>query len=107
MAKLVVEIHVPLTPRPGTPDGEHPFPWIDEIEERLGDLEVDGELEVHDDGEEVEGEYVFFVTGRPEPQLLLQASRIAEQDGVPDGVHAVVNTDDGDVGEGRRVDLPL
>ncbi|MEU9448849.1 hypothetical protein [Streptomyces sp. NPDC048277] len=38
MPTLVVEIHVPLLPTPGLPEGSYPFPWIafvsdDEAEE--------------------------------------------------------------------------
>jgi len=35
----VVEIHVPLLPTPDLPDGAYPFPWIEEVEDFLSDLE--------------------------------------------------------------------
>lgn len=31
-AHMVVEVHVPLLPMPGLPDGFYPFPWIEEAE---------------------------------------------------------------------------
>ena len=106
--QLVVEIHVPLTPAPAAANGDYQYPWIDEVEDHLAALEGAGELEVLDDGEEVGDEYVFFVTGRPEQQLLRGASRVAARDGVPAGAYAVVSTDDsGEIGVGRRVDLPV
>lgn len=102
MADLIVEIHVPLTPTPGAND--YAFPWIDEIEAYLGELDgSDGEM--HDDGEELGDEYLFFVSGAPEADLIQVARRVARLDGVPKWVYAVVNDSEGDMGEGRRVDL--
>jgi hypothetical protein len=63
---MVVEVHVPLLPTPGLPDGSHPFAWIEEVEDLLSDLEDQGEAEVFDDGEEAEDVYVFFLTGAGE-----------------------------------------
>lgn len=108
MSQIVVEIHVPLIPAPAVANGDYPFPWIEELEEHLAELEEAGELEVYDDGEEIDDEYVFFITGGTEQQLLRSASRISTRDGVPARTHAVVSSDDGEeIGTGRRVDLPL
>ena len=105
---LVVEIHVPMTPSPDVAGDEDPFFWIDDVEDRLAELEEDEELEVFDDGEEVDEEYVFFVTGAPRDRLLRAASDIALGVGMPTGVYAVLSTDDADeIGVGERVDLPV
>jgi hypothetical protein len=106
MAKLV-EIHVPLVPSPGLPDGAYQFPWIAQVEDYLVGLEDEGELEVYDDGEEYGDVYVFFVSGADEATLLAAASRVAALDGLPAGVFAVV-TDEAaveEIGTGKRVDL--
>ncbi|MCX5169645.1 hypothetical protein OG616_16670 [Streptomyces antibioticus] len=105
---MVVEIHVPLLPTPGLPDGSHPFPWIEEIEDFLSDLEDQGDVEIFDEGEEDGDVYVFFVTGAGEGNLLAVASRVARLPGVPAGVVAVVSNDEAEeFGLGRRVTLPL
>ncbi|WP_406223325.1 hypothetical protein [Streptomyces canus] len=52
MPTMVVEIHVPLLPTPDLPDGSYPFPWIEEVEEFLSNLEDQGDVEVFDEGEE-------------------------------------------------------
>lgn len=39
MPTMVVEIHVPLLPTPDLPAGSYPFPWIEEVEDLLSDLE--------------------------------------------------------------------
>jgi hypothetical protein len=106
--QLVVEIHIPLTPDITVAEDDYPFPWIEVVEDLLAEMEEAGDLEVFDDGEEIDGKYVFFITGRPEQQLLLSASRIATTDGVPEKSYAVVTTDDSEeIGRGRRVDLPV
>lgn len=105
VSKLIVEIHVPLTPADDIADGDYEYPWIDAIEDHLYELAAADELEVYDDGEEMSGEYVFFITARPELQLLQAAFRIATREGVPAKTYAVINTG-GDMGQGRRVDLP-
>ena len=46
-------------------------------------------MELHGDGEEVEGEYLFFLAGRPESELLSEASRLASRPGMPTGAYAV------------------
>ena len=106
MAEPVVEIHVPLVPRPGLPDDAYPFPWIREIDDFLADLEERGETEVFDEGEEVGKVYIFVITG-PDPQRLLEvAAQVAARPGVPRGAFAMVTDDDAeDFGLGRRVVL--
>ncbi|MFC9949796.1 hypothetical protein ACFVIN_04450 [Streptomyces prasinus] len=105
---LVVEIHVPLLPAPNLPEGAYPFPWIEEIEDFLSDLEGQGDVEVFDDGEEHEDVYVFLVAGAGEEELLAVASHVATRPAVPTGTFAVVS-DDGaeEFGLGRHVALPL
>ncbi|WP_237407909.1 hypothetical protein [Streptomyces sp. M2CJ-2] len=103
---MVVEIHVPLLPTPNLPEGAYPFPWIEEIEDFLSDLEEQGDVEVFDDGEEHEGAYVFFVTGAGEEELLAVASHVATLPGVPAGTFAVVSDDEPEeFGLGRHVVL--
>jgi hypothetical protein len=105
---MVVEIHVPMSPTPNVPDGAYPYPWIEEVEDFLADLEDQGDVEVFDDGEEYAEAYVFFVTGAGEEELLAVASRVATLPGVPAGAFAVVGDDEAEVlGPGRRVTLPL
>ena len=104
MSELVVAIHVPLTPTPGLGPDDYPYPWIDDVEAYLGELDgSDGE--VWDDGEELGEDYVFFVSGAPEADLVRLAKRVSRLDGVPDGAYAVVTDSEGDMGEGRRVNL--
>ncbi|WP_327591373.1 hypothetical protein OHA25_60590 (plasmid) [Nonomuraea sp. NBC_00507] len=108
MASTVVEIHVPLQEPPGLPENAYPFPWIDEIDEFLFEMEQQGQTKVFDDSEEFGEVYVFFITGADEEALLAIASRVADLDGVPKGVFAMVTDDQaGEFGLGRRVDLPL
>ncbi|MFD7999589.1 hypothetical protein [Streptomyces mirabilis] len=106
MPTMVVEIHVPLLPTPHLPQGAHPFPWIEEIEDFLADLEDQGDVEVFDDGEEHRDAYAFFVTGSGAEHLLAVASRVATLPGVPAGTFAVVSDDEaGEFGRGRHVTL--
>ncbi len=103
MAHLLVEIHVPLAPS-DVAEGEYPFPWIDSIMEFLADL--DGSRgEMYDDGEELGDEYLFFVNGASEQDLLSLAREIANLPGVPAGVYATVTDDEADMGGGTRVEL--
>ncbi|MFI2351753.1 hypothetical protein ACH492_33050 [Streptomyces sp. NPDC019443] len=105
---MVVEIHVPLSPSQNVPDGAYPYPWIEEVEDFLADLEDQGDVEVFDDGEEDADAYIFFVTGAGEEDLLAVASRVATLPGVPAGTFAVISDDDAEeFGLGRRVTLPL
>ena len=106
MSDLVVEVHVPLVPTPGLEEGEYAFPWIDDIEAFLFDLEGDPRGELFDDGEEWGEEYLFFIWQGSEESLLGLARAIANLPGVPGGVYAVVtDTDSTEMGTGRRVDL--
>lgn len=57
VADLVVEIHVPLTLAPDVAEDEYAFPWIDDVEEHLAELEEEGVVEVYDDGEELGDHY--------------------------------------------------
>ncbi|MFE3032434.1 hypothetical protein ACFXKY_12365 [Streptomyces canus] len=105
---MVVEIHVPLLPTPGLPDGSYSFPWIEEVEDFLSDLEDQGDVEVFDEGEEDGDVYVFFITGAGEGDLLAVGSRVTILPGVPAGTFAVVSNDEAEeFGLGRRVALPL
>ncbi|MEU6256974.1 hypothetical protein [Streptomyces sp. NPDC047043] len=108
MPTIVVEIHVPLSPAPHLPDDAYPYPWIEEIEDFLSDLEGQGDIEVFDDAEQDEDAYLFFVTGAGEDDLLAVASRLATLPGVPAGTFAVVSDGEAEeFGQGRRVALPL
>lgn len=103
MAELLVEIHVPLT-SVNVPEGEYPFPWIDVVMEHL--MSLDGSSgEMYDDGEEVGDEYLFFVSGSSESDLIGLARQVANLPGVPTGVYATVTDTEADMGGGRRVDL--
>jgi len=106
MPELVVEIHVPLTRDPSIPEGEYAFPWIDDITDRLSELEEDGVASTYDDGEEFGENYVFFITDADEAALLAAAGGIATMPGVPLGVYAMVTDSDAEeFGLGRRVDI--
>jgi len=106
MPQLIVELHVPLTETEGLPAGEYPFPWIEQIEDIVQELDEEDGQE-YDDGEEVEGNYVFFLTGASEETLLSTATRIANLPGVPAGAYAMVTDDEAETfGLGRRVELP-
>lgn len=108
MAKLVVEIHVPLLPAPGLADDEYLFPWIDDVQDFLAGLDEHGDVQEYDDGEEDEGFYIFFVTGSGESALLRVASEVAALDRVPAGAFAMVTDDEAEeFGMGRHVELPL
>jgi hypothetical protein len=86
ISNTVVEIHVPLTPLIGLPEGEDPFPWIDEVMDYITEVDERGEAALYD--------------------LLTVAARIADLPGVPAGVYAMVTDDEAEeFGQGRRVDL--
>ena len=107
MAETVLEIHVPLVAA-DAPDGEDPYAWIDDVEDFLAECEEDGRLEVLDDGEEIGADYVFFITGAPEDELLAVALEVARLPFVPEGAFAVVAEEDqAEIGAGRRVDLAV
>ena len=97
VAIIVVEIHVPTTPD---------LAWVEDIEDFLADLEDNGEVEVYDDAEKVEGAHVFYLTGNRSQDLLVVAARVAARPGVPSGAFAVVTDDKAAHGTGRRVALP-
>ncbi len=108
MSRPIVEIHVPLTATPGMPAGAYQYPWIDDVEEALAEGDGDGRYEVHDDGEELGEEYLFFITGDREADLVAVATEIANLPGVPAGTYAVVADDaQAEMGVGRRVELPV
>ena len=105
-ANVVVEIHVPLTPIIGLPEGEDPFPWIDEVMDFISDLDEAGEVALYDDGGEFGDSYVFLINAASEERLLAAAARVADLPGVPAGVFAMVTDDEAEeFGLGRRVDL--
>lgn len=104
----IVEIHVPLVAASGVTEDEYAFPWIDDVQDFLADLDEQGGVQEYDDGEEYGDVYVFFITGTREEALLAVASRVATLDGVPAGAFAMVTDDEAEeFGMGRRVDLPL
>lgn len=103
MVDLLVEIHVPLTPG-DVPEGEYPFPWVDSVMEFL--FELDGSKgEMYDDGEELGDEYLFFVHGAPEADLISLAREVANLPDVPPGVYATVTDTEAEMGGGNRVAL--
>ena len=106
MPELIVEVHIPLTPDPTVADGDYAFPWIDEVTQSLHEAVEDGDLELYDDEEEHNDNYVFFLSGADEATLLGAAGRLATMPGVPTGVFAVVTDSEAEsIGEGRRVDI--
>ena len=103
---VVVEIHVPLTPLIGLPEGEDPFPWIDEIMDYITEVDERGEAALYDDGGEFGEVYVFLINAASEAQLLNVAARIADLPGVPAGVFAMVTDDEAEeLGQGTRIDV--
>lgn len=110
MSELIIEIHIPLVPAVGIADDAYPYPWIEDVEEFLSDFEGPGEQ--YDGGEEWtnhdgESEYLFFVSDATELELLTIARAVAQLQGVPTGVYATANDPDGEMGEGRRLDVDL
>lgn len=102
--ELIVEVHVPLEKSPGIADDEYDFPYLETIEEYL--FALDGEHgEMYDDGESFGNEYLYFVSGASEAELLGLARQIASLPGVPTGIYATVTDSDADMGEGRVVEL--
>ncbi|MEV6270910.1 hypothetical protein AB0L64_27355 [Kribbella sp. NPDC051936] len=106
--ELVVEIHVLLKGAGGIPPGDpgYEYGWIDDIEDFLDDESSDGSFDIYDDGDEIDGAYVFFVAGAPAEVLLSVAADVAALPGVPSGAFAVVTDDSSEeIGTGRRVAL--
>ena len=108
MPELIVEIHVPLIAAQGISSDDYQFPWIDTIDDFLNGY--DGPGERYDDGEEWsneegEPEYVFFVGGSSEQDLMAIARTVADLPTVPLGVYVTVNDSEGDLGAGQRIDL--
>lgn len=106
VSELIVEIHVPLVRDPNAGPRDYPFPWIEDVDQFLAGLDG-GAGEEYDDGEELGNEYLFFVSSAPEAQLIDLARQVARLPRVPSGVYVTVNTEDGDMGTGRRVELGL
>jgi hypothetical protein len=106
MADLIVELHVPLVVTPGLSEDEYQYPWIIQVGEDMArlDEDIDGASE-YDDGEELGDVYAFFFTGDDEARVLVAAKTVALAAYVPAGAFLVVNDSDGDMGEGRRVEL--
>jgi hypothetical protein len=106
MAKTILEIHIPLVPTPGLPEDEYQFPWIFVVEDFLVEHEVPGQVEVYDDKESLsDDDYIFFLTGTDEEELIAAASRVLSLDEVPDGVFALMTDDEAETGTGRPVEL--
>ncbi|MEU4424852.1 hypothetical protein AB0F81_29890 [Actinoplanes sp. NPDC024001] len=104
----IVEIHVPLLPGKDVPQDSFQFPWIEQVEDHLIDLEDELDIEVYDEAEEIDDSYVFFIAGGDEQTLLTAASRVAALDGVPPGSFAMVTDEAAEsIGMGRRVTLPI
>jgi hypothetical protein len=119
MAQVVVEIHLPLVQTPAdsladpAPDSaaqlglEVEFEWIGVVEDYLAKREESGEFEVYSGGEEVGGDYLFFLTGADEQILLSIAADVARLPGIPTGAYAIVTDDESDeTGVGRHEPLP-
>lgn len=105
-ATLVVEIHVPLTPDHNAPEGENPFPWIDDVSTLVSEIEEAGDAFIVEEGDEFDGAYVIVITGADESTLLTIANRVANLPGVPTGVFAMITDDEADeLGQGRREDI--
>ena len=69
-------------------------------------FELDGDRgEMYDDGEELGDEYLFFVAGAPESDLIGLARQISGLPEVPSGAYATMTDTEADMGGGRRVDL--
>ena len=86
--------------------GEYEYPYLETIENFLFELDGKGRGEMYDDGEDYEGEYLFFVANASEDALLNLAREIRQLPGVPSETYAVVSTTDAEEwGVGRRVDL--
>lgn len=103
-----VEIRIPLLSSIAPENGKYAYPWIEDVQDFLSELDELGECSLADDGEEVEESYSFRLTGRTSDSLLAIASRVARIAGVPCGVVAILTEEDGE-GSGRenRVQVPM
>ena len=107
MTEIILEIHVSL---PASEQLESPddLAWIEIIEEHLATLT--GPVEVIDDGEvwyteAGEAEYLFFIGGASKAELIRVAQDVSRLAQVPSGIYATINTPDGKMGTGRRIEL--
>jgi len=107
VTEIILEIHVSL---PASEQLESPddLAWIEMIEEHLATLT--GPVEVIDDGEEWyteagEAEYLFFIGGASEAELIRVAQDVSRLAQVPSGTYATINTPDGEMGTGRRIEI--
>lgn len=106
VSDIILEIHVPLSASPQ--DDQEDLSWIDTVDDHLASLA--GPAEALDDSEEwhtEEGqpEYLFFLSNASEQDLISVARDVSHLPGVPSGVYVTLNTPDGEMGEGRRLDL--
>lgn len=103
--ELIVEVHVPFERSEAADDeGAYPYPYLETIEEYLFALDGDHGV-MYDDGEQIDDEYLFFLAGASEAELIDLAREIAALPGVPAGVYATVTDSDADMGGGRVVTL--
>lgn len=94
----IVELHVPMTPTPGVPEDEYQYPWIDDLQEAVTDLVDAGVLEEDDSAEQIDDDYVFYLTGTTEDRLVAAANRLSILDSVPAGSFAITPS-------GERIEL--
>ena len=94
----VLEFRIPMTPTPGVPEDEYQFPWIDDLQEAVTELVDAGVLEEDDSAEQLDDDYVFYLTGASEDRLIAAANRLSILDQVPAGAYAITPS-------GERVDL--
>jgi len=102
-----LEIRVPLH-APDQLEGPDDLAWIEVIEEHLATLT--GPVEVIDDGEEWsteagEAEYLVFIGNASEAELVRVAQDVSRLAEVPSGTYATINTPDGEMGTGRRIEI--
>lgn len=107
MTEIILEIHVPLFTSDQL-EGPDDLAWIEVVEEHLATLT--GPAEVIDDGEEWyteagEAKYLFFIGGASEAELLRVAQDVSRLAEVPSGTYATINTPDGEMGTGQRIEI--
>lgn len=106
MSEPLIELHVPFVLVQNVPEGGYAYPCLEAIESHLFALDGQGRGEMYDDGEEHEGEYLFFLASAPEVVLLESAGDLRALPGVPEETYALVPTTDAvEWGVGRRVDI--